>query len=69
MRFLVALGLIAFGFYVATHSFAMVRLIGKTDWAEKYLGVTGSYTMWKLAGILSILLAIFLVIHPEYFGL
>jgi hypothetical protein len=69
MLFLVVLGLIIFGFYVTTHSFGMVRLIGKADWAEKYLGPTGSYTMWKLAGIFCILAAIFILTHRNLFGL
>jgi hypothetical protein len=36
----------------------LVRLFGKNDWAERHLGSGGSYTMWKLIGILVIVVGI-----------
>jgi hypothetical protein len=69
MQYLVAAGLILFGFYVTIHSFGMVKLVGRTDWAERYLGVGGSYTMWKLLGILSIIVALYVIKNPGLFGL
>lgn len=32
----------------------IVRMIGKMDWAERYLGMGGTYTAWKLIAILLI---------------
>ena len=32
----------------------LVRMIGKMDWAERYLGMGGTYTAWKLIAILLI---------------
>ncbi len=69
MKYLVAAALIAFGFYVVRHSFDMVKLFGKADWAEKYLGYSGSYAMWKILGILAIITAFYVVKDPEIFGL
>lgn len=36
----------------------MVRLVGKNQTAEKYLGPGGSYTLWPLIGIFFIILAV-----------
>jgi len=69
MSYLVAILLVAFGFYVTIHSFAMVRLVGRMDYAEKYLGVGGSYTMWKIIGIGCIIAAFYVVKDPSLFGL
>lgn len=30
----------------------IVRTIGKSTWAEQYLGNGGSYTMWKIIGLI-----------------
>lgn len=30
----------------------IVRNIGKSSWAEQYLGNGGSYTMWKIIGLI-----------------
>jgi len=50
------------GIYVIVKSEPMVRLFGHNDLAERYLGNGGSYTFWKLLGILLIILgALFLI--------
>jgi len=69
MKYLIALFLVVFGFYVTTHSYPMVRLVGRMDYAEKYLGVGGSYTMWKGIGILCIIAAFYVLKDPSLFGL
>jgi len=32
----------------------LVRLIGKMSWAERYLGMGGTYTAWKIIAIILI---------------
>lgn len=69
MKYLIAIGLVIFGFYVVRHSFDMVKLFGKAEWAEKYLGYSGSYTMWKILGIVAIIAAFYVLKNPSLFGL
>jgi len=33
----------------------IVRMVGKMGWAERYLGMGGTYTAWKLIAILLII--------------
>lgn len=33
----------------------LVRLFGKNEWAEEHLGGGGTYTMWKIIGLLVII--------------
>jgi hypothetical protein len=44
------------GIYFLTKSEYIVRTIGHNATAEKYLGRGGSYLMWKLLGIIVIIL-------------
>ena len=61
-RILLFLVLGAAGIYFIVRSEPMVRMFGHNDLAERYLGSGGSYTFWKLLGILFIILgALFLV--------
>jgi len=61
-RILLFIILGAAGIYFIVKSEPMVRLFGHNDLAERYLGSGGSYTMWKLLGVLFIILgALFLV--------
>lgn len=36
----------------------LVRLIGKNEWAERYLGSGGTYTFWILFALLIIFIAL-----------
>lgn len=36
----------------------IVRLVGKNDLAEKYLGSGGTYTMWKLLAVVIVIWAL-----------
>ena len=51
MKILYAIGLLAGGYIVIRYTDPIVKLIGRIDWAEKYLGATGTYTVWKIAGL------------------
>ncbi|MBU6389023.1 hypothetical protein KGQ71_00750 [Patescibacteria group bacterium] len=54
MTILYALIAIAAGFYVELRVFWIVRFFGHLDWAERYLGPGGSYTAWRIIGIILI---------------
>jgi hypothetical protein len=53
--FIFIIALVA-GLYFLVKSEYIVRVIGHNAWAEKYLGAGGTYLMWKLLGILVIIL-------------
>lgn len=44
----------------------IVRLVGKNDLAEKYLGMGGTYTMWKLIALAIVLVALLYWIPPAF---
>jgi hypothetical protein len=69
MKYLVAVLAVAFGMYVVANSYATTRLFGKMDFAEKYLGIGGTYTAWKLIGIGCIFGALAVLRWPGFFGL
>lgn len=43
------------GLAIIRNAEVLVRTFGHASWAEKYLGSGGSYTAWKIAGILIII--------------
>ena len=43
------------GILVMMYTEPLVRMIGKMYWAEKYLGMGGTYTAWKIIGVLLII--------------
>ncbi len=49
---LLGLGL---GFFALIKNRSIVNFFGRIDFAEKYLGATGTYTFWKLLGIVFII--------------
>ena len=51
---LVILG-IGVGTYAITHNYQLTRLFGYNDYAERYLGTGGTYSMWKLIGVILII--------------
>ncbi len=42
------------GFLLLTHSYQITQIFGHQEFAERYLGAGGTYTMWKLFGIILI---------------
>jgi len=51
-KILFFIGALAAGLYILLKSEYIVREIGHNSTAEKYLGPGGSYTMWKIIGVL-----------------
>lgn len=46
------------GLLLITHSFQLTQLFGHAELAERYLGIGGTYTMWKLIGLALIIGAV-----------
>lgn len=53
-RFLIALVTTGVGILLITHSYQITQLFGHQEFAERYLGAGGTYTMWKLIGLILI---------------
>ena len=59
VRFLVLIVVIFVSILMIRYREWLVRQIGKSGWAEHYLGAGGTYTMWILIALLFIILAMF----------
>lgn len=55
VRLLVLVVTFIVGLGIIRYAELMVRTFGHTDWAERVFGAGGSYTAWKLGGILVII--------------
>jgi len=63
MRLLVAVVGLVGGSLLLTHSYQLTHLFGYNSLAERYLGNGGTYSMWKLIGVLSILGSLWYAFH------
>ncbi|HPM27794.1 MAG TPA: hypothetical protein PLX55_01335 [bacterium] len=45
-------------FFSLGYSLKMARIFGKVGWAEKYFGPGGTYTMWKIIGVIAPIVAV-----------
>lgn len=43
---------IVIGYSILVYTEPLVRMIGKSNWAENHLGAGGTYTMWKIIGFI-----------------
>ncbi len=55
VKILVFLVAAAIGILILKYTEPIVRTVGKMGWAEEHLGLGGTYTMWKIIGIVVIL--------------
>ncbi len=55
-RILVLVATFAGGLALIRYAEPIVRSVGHMDWAERTFGVGGSYTVWKIAGGLVMIL-------------
>ncbi len=51
MKYLLFLALEPLGLIAIVYSYHIVKMFGRLDWAEQYLGGGGSYAAWKLIGV------------------
>jgi hypothetical protein len=57
-RLVISLVVFAFSTYVLARTEAWVRFVGKNVWGEKWFGPGGTYTLWKLVGVILAAIAI-----------
>lgn len=63
VRFLVLIFGVAFGVLCVKYSYQATQLFGHNEYAEKYLGSGGTYSMWKLLGLIIIIGTIWYAFH------
>lgn len=57
-RVILLVGSVVLAYYMVKFRVNLVRIVGKNDYAEKYLGSGGTYTMWVLLAIALVAFAI-----------
>jgi hypothetical protein len=57
------------GIGMLTRAIDVVRLVGKSAWAERKLGVGGTITVVRFIGLALMFASFFLFRYPEMFGL
>lgn len=68
IRWMVLLIGVPLGFWVMRYKDRIVGMVGKMEWAERYLGEGGTYNMWSLIG-LAIIIGSFLFFFGLFPGL
>lgn len=66
MKFIIFLLSVVVAVLIMKYTDPIVRLVGKSDLAEKYLGMGGTYTMWKLIAVGLVLVALVYWIPPAF---
>lgn len=61
MKFFVFILLLGFGLLFIVKTDAVVRTTGRVGWAERNLGGAGTYTMYKLIGLLCLIIGFMLI--------
>lgn len=51
-RLLLTAFMLGFGLLVLAKTKQFVDVVGKNEWGERYFGQGGTYTMWKVVGVL-----------------
>ncbi len=57
MKFLAFLGFLVLGFICIRYAKWITDNTTRFDWPEHFFGSSGTYTMWKILGILAIIFA------------
>ena len=57
-RLLVLLAAIGLGILIERFTERIVNFVGYSGWAESKLGAGGTYTMWKLIGLIMIVVGV-----------
>jgi hypothetical protein len=67
-RILVFIILTAVAIAILKYTEPIVRTFGKNDLAEKYLGMGGTYNMWKILAVIFIVVGFLYLIGSISFG-
>jgi len=60
-RILITLLMIGLATAILKFTEPIVNMFGRNDLAERYLGVGGTYNMWKIVGVLIVLASFFVL--------
>lgn len=63
MRFILFFVFLGGGTALILYAFPLVKMTGPLDFAEKYLGTGGTYTAWKLLGLILIIASFWVLVH------
>jgi hypothetical protein len=61
MNFLYFVILFAVGIVAILYAKWITDTTGRVDWAEKYLGSYGTYNLWKILGVLAIVMGFYIL--------
>jgi len=68
MKFVIFIAMFAVGVLILRYNEPIVRMVGKSSFAEKYLGMGGTYTMWKLIAVVIMIVGYLYVMGMIQFG-
>jgi len=68
IRLLIFLILTAIAIFILKYTEPIVRMFGKNDIAEKYLGPGGTYSMWKIIAVILIVVGFLYFVGVISFG-
>lgn len=61
--------LFAAGVLILKYTEPIVRMVGKSSWAEQHLGAGGTYNMWKIIALIVMLFGfLYLIGAVDFFG-
>jgi hypothetical protein len=68
VRIIVFVAALAVGIFFLSYTERIVNFIGHNSWAEKYLGAGGSYTMWRILGVIVMIMGfLYLIGQLDFF--
>jgi hypothetical protein len=69
-RIMIFIALFALGILMVVYRERIVNTIGKNDIAERYLGMGGTYNMWVIIGIITIIIGTMILLGKcSYMGI
>ena len=51
-RLLLSVGMLASGLFFLARTKQFVDIVGLNEWGERWFGPGGTYTLWKIVGVL-----------------
>ena len=67
-RILITIVMIVLGVCMLKWSEPLTNMFGRNDLAERYLGTGGTYNMWKIIGIIFVVVSFFVLTGDFRFG-
>ncbi len=67
-RIIVFIVFVAIAIAILKYTEPIVRTFGKNDLAEKYLGMGGTYNMWKIIAVILIVVGFLYLVGTISFG-